>query len=475
MNIPSKTRLYLILCLCGTLFVASCDTRASRTQKAFDQYQAASTSGDRIAMRNALLQLTAANEDQAAYWIELGKVQYALGAFGAAFDAFSRANELNRSDADTLRYLTQIAIQSGALEVAEQRANDLDLVAPGDPVVKLTRGLIALRRQDFDQAIRSADDILTAAPTDTNAIILKARALVGLGKPDDAVALLDAHMVSQPRDAGILRSLMTLHRRAARWAVASTVGLRILAVEPADLKTAAQTIEAALRSNQPGIARAVSLSSLKPDTPPAAIAELLDVWSEYWSGPVPVAIARQLGTAAGPAQRVAYARYLNRSGAAEDARALLADQADQKASPATVDALAVYAESLSRLGRRAEARGRLQAILDGDQTNVDALRAMTELLLASGDKAQALNLARRLVAVDPGTPQSRFVLVRVFEASGDKDSARRSLWDGFHEITGSEQLYRALRASLGNDGEAVSRLDREYADQRDRQLMQDGQ
>lgn len=122
-----------------------------------------------------------------------------------------------------------------------------------------------------------------------------------------------------------------------------------------------------------------------------------------------------------------------------------------------------------------KARSRLQAILDGDQTNVDALRAMTELLLASGDKAQALNLARRLVAVDPTTPQSRFVLARVFETSGDRDSARRSLWDGFHEIRGSEQLYRALRASLGNDGEAVSRLDREYADQRDRQLMQDGQ
>lgn len=475
MNIPSKKQLKLALCLCGTFFVASCDTRASRTQKAFDQYQAASTSGDRIAMRNALLQLTAANEDQATYWIELGKVQYALGAVGAAFDAFSRANELNRSDAETLRYLTQIAIQSGALEIAEERANDLDLVAPGDPVVKLTKGLIALRRQNFDEAILSADAILGAAPSDTNALILKARALVGLDKPDDAVALLEEQLIGQPRDGSLLRLLMTLHRRAARWAVASKVGLRILAVEPTDLRTAEQTIEAALKSSQPEIARAVSLSALKPDTAPAAIARMLEVWSDYWSGVIPVAIARQLGKAAGPAQRVAYARYLNRSGAAEDARALLADQAGQKASPATVDALAVYAESLSRLGRTAEARSRLQAILDGDQTNVDALRAMTEVLLASGDKAQALNLARRLVAVDPETPQSRFVLARVFEASGDRDSARRSLWDGFHEIRGSERLYRALRASLGNDGEAVSRLDREYSDQRDRQLMQDGQ
>ena len=475
MNIPSKNLLNMALCLCGTLFIGGCDSRASRSQKAFDQYQAASASGNLIEIRNALLKLTAANEDSAPYWIELGKIQYQLGAIGAAFDAFSRANELNRSDPEALRFLTQIAIQSGALEIAEARANDLDLVAPGDPVVKLTKGLIALRRSDFDQASRLADEILGRAPSDTNALILKSRALVGLGKPADAVALLEAQMVRQPRDVDSLRALMTLHRRAERWAVVSQVGQRVLAFRPGDFQTAARTIEAALRSNQPDVARSVSMAVLKPDTPPAIIADLLNLWSAYWAGPEPLALARRLGAAAGPGQRVAYARYLIRSGDAESARALLQDQAGNAPAPATLDALAVYAESLPPLGRGGEARTRLQAILDIDQTNVDALRAMAELLLASGDKAQALNYARRLVTVDATTPQSRFVLARVFDVSGDHDSARRSLWDAFHEITASEQIYRALRASLGSDSDAVSRLDHEYADQRDRQLMQDAQ
>lgn len=475
MNVPSKTLLNLALCLSGTLFVAGCDTRASRSQKAFDQYQAASAGGNLIEMRNALLALTAANEDMPAYWVELGKVQYQLRAYGPAYSAFTRANELNRSDPDILRFLTQIALQSGELEIAQQRASDLDLVAPGDPVVKITNGLIALRRQDYDGALKQAETMLAATPDDPNATILKARALAGLGKPDAAITHLEEHLARQPGDVDSLRALFHLQRRAERWPVVIAIGQRVVTLAPGDRRTALFTIEAALRTNRPDTARAISLSLLKPGTPTSGIEEVLDLWSEQWKGAAPVALAKEFAARASPADRIAYARYLNRAAAPDAALGLVSDQAALAPGPATVDALAVYADSLFRLGRTAEARRRLEAILREDADNVDALGTMALVLLRVGDKSQAVNVARKLVAVDPVTVDNRFILARVLDESGDRDSARRALWDGFHDIPASERLYTALRAYLGNDSDAKQRLDDEYADQRDRKLMQDSQ
>lgn len=475
MNVPTKLRPSLLLILSLSLFVTGCDTRASRAQRALEAYQTASAEGNAIEMRNALLKLTAADEDNPAYWIELGKLQYELRAMAAAYDAFSRANELSRSDPEVLRFLTQIALQSGNLEIADERADELDLVAPGNAMVKVTKGLIALQRQQFEQAQTMADAILATAPADTNGIILKSRALVGLKKADEAIALLERQMVSQPRDTASLRALFTLRRRGQQWPVVAALGQRVLALDPKDRTTGLLTVEAALRAQQPAVAKALSLTLAQPGVGAAEIDKLLDVWTRNWTGPEPVALARALATRARPDERVAFAHYLNRQGAPEAGRALMADQASAAVSPPTIPALAAYAESLFRLGQANEARVRLQAILDEDSDNIDALRTMAEVLLKTGDHRQALNVARKLVAVDPVTPESRFVLARVFEANGDRDSARRSLWDAFHAIPASEPVYRALRAYLGNDSDAARRLDEEYADQRDRKIMQDAQ
>ncbi|MCA1653838.1 MAG: tetratricopeptide repeat protein [Sphingomonadales bacterium] len=456
-----------------SLFLAGCDSRASRAEAAFNNYQAAMAAGDLQGGRMALLKLVAANEDVPSYWVELGKLQYQLKDYGKAYYAFTRANELNRSDPDVLRYLTQIALQSGDLEAAEQHSKELDLLTPGDPMVKITGGLIALRRGNFAAASQQADQILAAAPLDANANILKARALVGLEQPAAAVALLEEQIARQPGDALGLKALIDLHRTNSEWKPIVALGQRYRTLIPSDRDVALQTIEAAFRTGDVASARTESLAVLKPDATVAQIQPVLDLWRQYWKGVEPLNLARQLGAKAGLAQRVAYGHYLNLSGAPNAAEALVADRAKDSPSPTNLDARAVYFDALAHLGRQGEARTGLEDILSRDPDNDLALMGLASLLVATGNRAEAVNTARKLVAVDPTGVDARLLLARCYQAQGDRASAERALWDAFHEIPAAERIYTPLRAYLGPDSDEARRLDGEYADQRQRKIMQD--
>ncbi len=473
MNVPTKRLPLAGVALAVAILLCGCDTRASRAEAAFNRYQAAMGAGDLLSARIALLALVAANEDVPSYWVELGKVQFQLKDYSGAYYAFTRASELNRGDPEVLRYLTQISLQSGDLETAEQRSKELDLLAPGDPMVKIAAGLIALRRRDFEFANQRADEILATAPLDQNARVIKSRALVGLGRRDEALHMLERQIASQPNDASSMQELVNLHRAAGEWAPIAVLGQRYASIFPGNRKMNVLTVEAGLRSGDTALAKAASLRVLKPDAAPDAIDAVLELWRLLWRGSEPTNLAVRLAEAAGGAQRISYARYLNASGQAGAAMRLVQAAAGEDPAPANVDARAVYDDSLARLGRGQEARQGLEAILREDPDNDIALAALAPLLVAQGEKGQAINLARKLVTVAPTSVDARLTLAQCYQASGDRDAAVSSLWDAVHTLPAEERLYTALRSYVGHDSDAAQRLDSEFADQKQRKLMQE--
>lgn len=471
MNVPMKTLSRIALGVTLVLFLAACDSRASRSQAAFNKYQAASNAGDLMGARRALLELVAADEDVPSYWLELGKVQIRLGDYPQAFYAFTRANELNRGDAEAVRYLAQIAVQSGDLQEAEAQAARLDLLAPGDPMVKLTNGMVSLQRKKYDEASKQADEILAQAPLDPNAKVLKARALVGLGQAPAAIALLKDQVQRQPQDAGSMRALFNLQRGTGDWAALLVTGRTFLALVPQDRAIGLLTIDAAFRANDIPAARAVSLALLKPDASPDLIDSVLETWRTLWKSPDAVALARTLAGKSGAAQQIVYGHYFNLSGAAATTVAMLGGVAAGKTRPGNADAQAIYYEALAAQGKRDEARAGLEAILLVDQENDLALGALTPLLLQQGDKARALNMARKLVAVAPKSVAGRLILAKSYETSGDRPAAIRALWEALHDIPGEETIYTSLRGYLPPD--EARRLDGEFSDQIQRKVMRD--
>src|SRR5919112_4573293 len=202
MSLPTHPILRAVAWLSVAFLTAGCSSADSRAKAALVEYQSAAASNDMLGARKALLQLVQAKDDVADYWAELGRVQASMGAYGDAYYAFTRAYELNRSNPDLLRALTQIALRSGDLGTAQARAQELEVLAPGDPWVKLTKGWAAVGETRFDQALQTADQLLVDNPLDPVASLLKARSLYGLGREDEAIEFLNKHLQAIPTDAG---------------------------------------------------------------------------------------------------------------------------------------------------------------------------------------------------------------------------------------------------------------------------------
>lgn len=217
MPVPAHTILSIAACLSAACLTAGCNSSDARAQDALGAYQAATASNDLVGARKALLQLVGAKDDVPDYWIELGKLQASMGSYGDAYYAFTRAYELDRSNPDVLRAVTELALRSGDIALAESRARELDIVAPGDPWVKLTDGWAAVSRSRFDRAVAAADSILASSPFDPGATVLKARALLGLNREDEARDLLIKQVAAQPSDTGSLGFLAKIYERHEDW------------------------------------------------------------------------------------------------------------------------------------------------------------------------------------------------------------------------------------------------------------------
>src|SRR4051794_20353158 len=187
MHLPSHPILRVATWLSAVIAVAGCSSSDSRARAALGEYQAASAANDLPAARRALLELVGAEDDVSDYWAELGKVQAAMGAYGDAYYAFTRAYELDRSNPELVRALTQLALRSGDLGTAQARAEELEVLVPGDPWVKLTKGWAAVGETRYQEALATAEQLLAGDPLDPTASVLKGRSLFGLGREDEAI------------------------------------------------------------------------------------------------------------------------------------------------------------------------------------------------------------------------------------------------------------------------------------------------
>src|SRR4051794_38613384 len=199
---PSPLHLILRIaaCLCASYLATGCSSADSRAQQALLAYQAAAAANDIPGAREALLELVQAKDDVPDYWVELGKVEASTGSYGEAYYAFTRAYELDRSNPELLRAITELALRGGDLNLAETHARELEIVSPGNPWVKLTDGWVAISESHFERALSLSDQLLAATPFDPGATALKARALLGLEREDDAETLLTKQVEAQPSD-----------------------------------------------------------------------------------------------------------------------------------------------------------------------------------------------------------------------------------------------------------------------------------
>ena len=470
MSLPTHPILRAAVWLSVTLAASACSSADSRAQTALADYQSAAASNDMTGARKALLRLVQAKDDVAEYWVELGRVEATMGAYGDAYYAFTRAYELDRTNPDIVRVLTQFALRSGDLVTAQAKAQELEILAPGDPWIKLTKGWAAVGESRYDQAVAIADELLAQNRFDPGANALKGRALFGLNRVDDAVSFLAKHVDEAPSDSGSIELLAQIYERRDDWAKVADLRQRLSQIRPDDQANLLSLAEASFRSNDSSRGRAASLRLLRGQATPSLISKVLELWSSYWSSPQRIEDASILGRAAPREQRLVYARFLTRVGRSADAIKLAVNDAQFPVNANNAEANAVVGDALFRGGNVAEAERRLNAVIAFDPGNATALRARAELELRTGNAAAAIDDAQKLVTVLPNSAPDRLLLARAYTAAGDKASADRALWTAFNDIPGSYSVYVALRASRNGNAEALAELQGEFERQRDAQV-----
>lgn len=459
-----------------SLSLAGCNSSESRAREAFSDYQAASAAGDLFAARVALLQLVAAKDDQPDYWQELGKVQIQLGAFSDAYYAYTRAYELDKSNPEVLSTLTQLALLSGNIDVAEEHARKLELLAPDHPAIKLTLGYVAMKRSNYDEADRQVDSLLQAFPYEPSAKLLKGRILLARGKHDEAIRLLQDQVRVKPDDTGSWKALIALYQRDADWRGVAEAASRLASLNDKDTKSALTAVDAFFRYGNTVTGLEKSEQLLTPNAPPDQVEAVLDIWAERWRSPQAVQEARRLSRAATPQQSLAYATYFNSAGSPEEAAAILGGgQPRLPVSLSNLSSNAVIAESIALRGGAAQAKQLFDAILAKEPDHVYALRGRINLEIRTGTARAAITDAQRLVSVVPRSARDRLLLARAYEAAGDRRQVERTLWEAFHEIPANVVLFEALRDHVQRTSgpEAAAQVMAEFQQQQDTSLSRE--
>jgi tetratricopeptide (TPR) repeat protein len=471
MPFPKHHILRVVACLCALCTLAACDRTEARARDAFSDYQAAAAANDLIGARQALLGLVRIKEDVPDYWAQLGKIQLALGNSDDAYYAFTRAYELDRRNPDLVRAVTQLALQVGDLEQAQAHAEELEVLAPSDPWVQLTKGWAAIGQLRYAEALAASNAILANTPLDANATVLKGRALVGLNRTDEALDLLQKQIASQPSDTGSLQLLSRIYVRQNDWPKAAMTAQRLSGLIPDNQPNKLLLVEASLRSGNFALAREASANILTPEAQPSMIGSVLDLWADFWPSSQRAQDALKFA-AQSPAlgQKLVYASFLNRINDPADAMRIASPAAGLPVDAENAEANAVLADSWARTGNIKGAKQRFDAVITFDPGNATALRGRAEVELRMGNPKSAVIDAQKLVTVLPSSARDRLLLAKCFVAAGENQWADRTLWTAFQELPGDEKIYYALLASKNGNADVVHDVQEEFARQRDAHL-----
>jgi thioredoxin-like negative regulator of GroEL len=292
-------------------------------------------------------------------------------------------------------------------------------------------------------------------------------------RDDEALKILTEQLNDHRTDQFAMKAMATIYERRGEWERVTELRRQVWQAAPRDFERACLVVESAIRAGQIEEARRISRSMLPPGAPPYRIDQMLEVWAESSAGAEMIGDAKTLAAASGGPQKISYAAFLVRVGAAADALEMAAPQATLPVRSANLRANAIYAAGLVELGRVDAARARLAQVLDEEPNNVDALRARVRLAMRAEPGRQLIFDARNIVSLTPDSPRDRLLLAQALIRSGDRAEAEGALWDGFHDIPADGSLYRALRATLRTRPQEIARLDREYNDQVERKLAKD--
>lgn len=403
------------------------EQRAQLDDARADQFLAA---GNLPAAAGMLARASGEDGNNVELWLKLGHVQLQMNAFQAAQNAFQHAADLAPDSVDALENLTVLAARGQALDDAKRYMGPLLLLQPDDPAGLLAKGAIALRERRPAEALAVAAQLLATSPGMTESYIMRARALVAVGKRREAIALLERRAItdaSAPNLSQILSLLLEQYQAVGDVAGIRSTALRLHAIDPADPR---YTMEIArlLHAGGHDDAAAALLEKLQQQFPrtPAVIGAIADHWRATLPPPAAAAAMLRMASGAPLVAQVTIANHLIDAGAPASALALLGPRVSGPITGTTVDSATAYARALAAAGRAGAAAELIDRVLSFDPGDMAALIVQARLLMAQRKWAAAMAAAQRAVSGDATSREAALLLAQVYAAAGSPVLAQQA-------------------------------------------------
>ena len=381
-----------LLALFVLLAVVGC-SKEDRAQRYLEQGQELLAQGNlvkaQLEFRNALQ----IEPQLAPAWYGLGRVQEGQQAWRAAFNAYSRAVELNPADEDARVKRGALLFAGGRPDEARAEAEAVLSAQPNDAGALALRGAVALEQGDVDAAAADAQAALQADPARVDALTLLADVRLQQGQSDAAVALLERAIAADPDSSVLkLRLAALLEQRGETGAVRAVLE---------------QLVEADPEAFEPRL----------------RLARYLAARDELDAAERTLRAAVEAAPQARERQRMLL-QFIAETQGAEAAVAELRRLIE--ASPDDYGLRFDLAARLQEAGALGAAEEVFERIIERDAGGPDALRArgrLAGLTLAQGRSDEALRLAEQVLAADDANADARLVRAAVALQEGDADAA----------------------------------------------------
>jgi tetratricopeptide (TPR) repeat protein len=300
------------------------------------------------------------------------------------------------------------------------RAADL---LPRSITAQVKAATMNLAAQQFEEALARVEKALAIDAQHADALILKANALGGLKRHDEAIAVMQAAIAADPKRGLSHSNLGALQLAAGRTEEAEESYRKALDVDP---RSAVARIELAMfewRKGRMDRAETVLQEALAIDANNVLANRLLA--SLYLSTKRPEKAENPLRTIAEStresAARLMLADYYQSTKRIPEALAVLDSLAqDPKGfvAASTRKAVILYGQ-----GQKERAHAAVDAALAREGKNVNALLVKADLLAAERNREAALKMAEAAVAADASSAAAHFAVGRARQALGNTEGA----------------------------------------------------
>jgi tetratricopeptide (TPR) repeat protein len=391
---------------------ASAQEEAAKAQSFLEQNRIAEA-------RAAISDAIAERDDEPAYHLLRGRIEYRAGSVPGAFGAYSNALALDPQNMEALQAVSQLGLQVGRLRESKEAAESILSLDPDNAEALLTRGLHSLIRNRYDESIDYADRILKIAPSNEGAAVLKARASFRLGDREGALKLLENFERGARASAGMSLTRLEIYRALLdrEGMRRSFTDLRERLPDNDDIRI--DEANFAFKDNRSAEAMRLTTGLLaKPEQTRAIADQIVDLWNEYGIYRLDPASVRAIASTAPKPVRLRVGRFLVDNGQASAVSQMLAGLPGTEPS-------ALTALMLVRQGRAQAGIERAERVLGTDETNCTASIAKAEAQLESGNATDALRSAQRASYQCPADIAAWSAAATAYSQLGDVDNAER--------------------------------------------------